>query len=94
MPEHATDSPERAVDPRDEAVVTEVAYRMQSAWTGEDMQRACVTAAMLAREALAAEIRAAASPSPSPMLSLDDVKQQATRSGYFAAAWIAEGWQS
>lgn len=45
-----------AVDPRDDAISTEVAYRMQAEWTGEDMHRVAITAAMLAREAVADEI--------------------------------------
>lgn len=45
-----------AVDPRDEAVATEVAYRMQSRWTGADMQSAARTAAALARAEGRAEV--------------------------------------
>lgn len=37
------------VNPDDIAIAHEVAYRMQSDWTGEDMFRACLTAAMLGR---------------------------------------------
>jgi hypothetical protein len=43
------------------------------------------------RKRLAEEIKAAAPPAPSPMLSTASIAQQGARSGYFAAAWIVEG---